>query len=112
MDERIKKYLADIQFAIEEIESYVSQRPKQYKVFLSDSMFRSAIERKISIIGEAMNRILKIDPDISISNSRNIVNTRNYVIHAYDTLSPEIIWGIVVNDLDLLKQEVKALLNS
>ncbi|MCH5223261.1 MAG: DUF86 domain-containing protein [Muribaculaceae bacterium] len=111
MDERIKKYLADIQYAIEEIESYISQRPKQYNVFLNDSMFRSAIERKISIIGEATNRILKIDPDISISNSRKIVNTRNYVIHAYDTLSSEMIWGIVVNDLDLLKKEVMTLLS-
>ena len=76
MDERIKKYLADIQFAIEEIEIYLSQRPKQFMVFLSDSMFRSAIERKISIIGEAMNRILKIDPNISIFLTRIIEKPR------------------------------------
>ena len=112
MDEKLKKYLSDIYSAIEDIESYTAQRPKQFKVFLSDSMFRSAIERKIEIIGEAMNRILKIDPNVPISSSRKIVNTRNYVIHAYDTLSPEIIWGIVVNDLDLLKKEVDILLKN
>ena len=110
MDEKVRKYLLDIYYAIEDIENYTTQRPKQFNVFLSDSMFRSAIERKVEIIGEAMNRILKINPDIPISSSRKIVNTRNYVIHAYDTLSPEIIWGIVVNDIDLLKKEVMTLL--
>lgn len=72
MDRKLKKYLEDIRLAIEDIESFLAQRPRMYSVFLEDSMFRSAIERKIAIMGEAMNRILKIDPNISISHSRNI----------------------------------------
>ena len=110
MDDKIKKYLTDIQFAIEDIELFLSQRPRKFDVFISDSMFKSAIERKIEIIGEAMNRILKIHPEIAITSSRKIVNTRNYVIHSYDTLSNEILWGIVINDLPLLKNEVNSLL--
>ena len=65
----------------------------------------------ISIIGEATNRILKINPDIKITNAKQIVGTRNYLIHGYDSLRPEMIWAIVINDLPKLKQEVAALLD-
>ena len=55
MDRTIKKYLQDILFAIEEVELFLSQRPKEYQVFLDDHMFRSAIERQVGIMGEAMS---------------------------------------------------------
>ncbi|MDE5761982.1 MAG: DUF86 domain-containing protein, partial [Bacteroidales bacterium] len=34
----------------------------------------------------------------------------NFIIHAYDSLNPEILWGIIINHLPLLKTEVKSLL--
>ena len=112
MDRNIRKYLYDIKTAIGEIELFLTQRPKQYQVFIEDHMFRSAIERQIGIIGEAMSQILKLDSNILIENAKNIKGTRNYIIHAYDTLEPHIIWGIVINDLPKLKLEVQALLES
>ncbi len=72
MDRTIKKYLSDILFAIEEVELYLSQRQKQYQIFLDNSMFRNAIERQIGIIGEAMTKILQTMPDIPISDARKI----------------------------------------
>lgn len=111
MDRNIKKYLHDIQMAIEEIELFLSQRPKQYQVFIDDHMFRSAIERQVGIIGEAMTRILHLEPNIPINNAKNIKGTRNYIVHAYDTLQPHIIWGIVINDIPNLKEEVINILN-
>lgn len=111
MDRQVKKYLYDIQSAIESIESFVAQKGKRFDIFLSDHMFRSAIERQIGIIGEAMSRAMKLDPTVPITDAKKIVGTRNYVIHAYDSLTPEIIWEIVVNDLSLLKDEVKTLLS-
>ena len=71
---------------------------------------KRAIERNIEIIGEAMNRLLKEDASIKISHARQIVDTRNYVIHGYDTLVPDILWSIVINHLPLLKKEVEELL--
>ena len=47
-------------------------------------MLRRAVEREIETVGEAMNRILQVDPDIDIPNARRIVQTRNKVIHHYD----------------------------
>lgn len=110
MDRSVNKYLQDILMAIEAIELFLSQRPKQYQVFLDDQMFRSAIERQVGIIGEAMTKILQIEPDIAITNAKNIKGTRNYIVHAYDTLQPYTIWAIVIKHLPLLKVEVSTLL--
>lgn len=54
MDRAIKKYLHDILTAIEEIEFFLTQRPRQYQVYLDDLMFKRAIERNVGIIGEAI----------------------------------------------------------
>jgi len=71
---------------------------------------RRAVERNIEIIGEALSKILKLNSNIAISNSRQIVDTRNRIIHGYDTVSDEVIWGIIVNHLPILKTEVESLL--
>ncbi len=78
--------------------------------FQKDLKTRKAIERNIEIIGEAMDRILKTDPDFPISDPRNIVDTRNRIIHGYDSVSEDIIWLIINKYLPILEQEVKELL--
>lgn len=111
MDEKINKYAGDMLLAITEIESALERFGKQFEIFESDVVFRKFIERSIEIMGEAMNRILKIDPTIDITSSRKIVDTRNYIIHTYDSLKPEILWAIVINHLPRLKQELLLLLD-
>lgn len=59
-----------------------------------------------------MNRILKVDKDIAITNSRKIVDARNYIINGYDSLSLDVLWSMVINHLPKLKKEVTSLLNS
>ncbi len=110
MEDRIKKYLQDVLTAIEEVESFFDNKPKLFDDFYSDLLLRRAIERNIEIIGEAMNRILRIDESIAITNARKIVDARNYIIHGYDSLSPDILWSMVINHLPRLKKEVVALL--
>lgn len=110
MDEKVKKYLLDIQLAIAEINQALDERSREFEIFLNDFVFRKFVERNIEIIGEAMNRILRINPDIGITSARKIVDTRNYVIHAYDSLIPEILWAIVINHLPRLEEEVKSLI--
>lgn len=112
MDERIKKYLTDIRIAIAEIETATEARSREFEVFISDFVFRKFVERNIEIIGEAMNRILKLQPNIHITSARKIVDTRNYVIYSYDSLIPEILWAIVVNHIPKLKTEVDSILSS
>ena len=100
----------DILDAINEIESFFGDKPKYFNEFCNDLCLRRAVERDIEIIGEAMNRILKEDRNIAITNSRKIVDARNYIIHGYDSLSADILWSIVINYLPKLKEEAQALL--
>ncbi len=110
MDDAIKKHLSDILLAIEEIEDFLGDGTKLFDDFFNNLCLRRAIERNIEIIGEAMNRILKMESTIQITNSRKIVDARNYIIHGYDSLSADILWSIVVNHLPKLKLEVEKLL--
>ena len=111
MDRKLRKYLSDILTSILEIESFMVERPKEYETFCNDTLFRRGVERNIEIMGEAMNQALKLYPNIPVTAARKIVDTRNFVIHSYDSLKPDILWGIVVNHLPRLKEEVTALLD-
>ena len=109
MDNYIKTWLFDIVKSIEEIDSYFS-KSKKFETYVSDIRTKRAVERNIEIIGEAMSRILKVDPNIKISHTRKIVDTRNRIIHGYDSVSEDILWGIIIRNLPDLEKEVKELL--
>jgi uncharacterized protein with HEPN domain len=111
MELKIKTWLLDIYTAIDEIESFLPEK-KDFFSFKNDLKTRKAIERNIEIIGEAVNRIGKQDQSIKINNAKRIIGTRNRLAHEYDSISIEIIWTIVVNELPNLKLEVNNLLNS
>lgn len=111
MDRMLQKYLTDILSSILEIESFMEERPREYATFCNDTLFRRGVERNIEIMGEAMNKVLKINPDIPVTAARKVVDTRNFVIHSYDSLKPDILWGIVINHMPLLKSEIESLLH-
>jgi len=111
MDNDLKTWLYDILSSINEIESYYVETPKMFEIYQNDLRTKRAVERNIEIIGEAMSRILKQDRKIEISNSRKIVDVRNRIIHGYDSVSDEVIWGIVVKNLPVLQIEIEKLLN-
>lgn len=111
MDIEIKTWLYDILTAINEIESYFADRPKDFNIYQNDIKTKRAIERDVEIIGEAMSRILNKDASFEFSNARKIVDTRNRIIHGYDSVSDEIIWGIVIKHIPILQTEIQNLLN-
>lgn len=108
MDNRIKQYLFDIEQSIADVELFMAPI-KSYEEFEKSKLVRRAIEREIEIIGEAMNRILAIDNSIKISNARQIVDTRNKIIHGYDEVDDIVIYGIVRKHLPILKKEIQKL---
>ncbi len=109
MKREIKKHLFDIKTSIDSINDYLGEN-KFFFEYQEDKLLRRGIEREIEIIGEATNRIFKIDPNIHIENARQIVDTRNWVIHGYDKVDDVVIWGIVSNHLPKLKKEIEELL--
>lgn len=110
MDDTIKTWLYDILSSINEIESYFVDTPKLFEIYQNDLKTKRAVERNIEIIGEAMSRILKEGNQIQISNSRKIVDVRNRIIHGYDSVSDDVIWGILIKNLPVLQKEVEDLL--
>jgi uncharacterized protein with HEPN domain len=109
MDIEIKKYLFDIQESIDSIETFLGDR-HDFNIYIADKMLRRAVEREFEIIGEAMNRIEKLDPNLIILGKRQIINMRNRVIHGYDKIDNEIIWGTIIRHLPSLKIEINNLL--
>jgi uncharacterized protein with HEPN domain len=109
MRHEIKKYLFDIKTSIDSIEEFLGPK-RNFFVYQENKLLKRAIEREIEIIGEAVKRILTIDPDIRIQNARRIVDTRNWVIHNYDKVDDVILWSIVINHLPKLKSEIIELL--
>lgn len=105
----IKKLLYDIKESIDSIDNYLGDN-SDFNKYIADKMLRRAIEREFEIIGEAMYRIEKIDSNINFSSKKQIINLRNRVIHGYDKIDNEIIWGTIVRHLPQLKKEVEMLL--
>lgn len=106
-----KKLLTDIINSINSIDEHLENR-RVFDEYLTNKTKRRAVERELEIIGEAMSKLLKINPKISLSYARLIVDLRNKVIHAYDTIDDVIVWKIVTKDIPILFGEVNNLLIS
>lgn len=89
MEEKIQKWLYDIQFAIGEIESFFVEIPNNFSQYSSNLILKRAVERDLEIIGEAVNRILKEDQNFPLDNAKKIIGLRNQIIHSYDNISDE-----------------------
>ncbi len=83
MEIEIKKYLFDINESIDSIEMYLGHK-RDFTIYKADKMLRRAIEREFEIIGEAMNRIDKLDPTIAIASKKQIISMRNRGIRLLD----------------------------
>lgn len=110
MSKEIKTYYEDISFSISRIEFHISST-KTFSEFKKAFTVYDAVERRLAIIGEALWKIEKKDPDNLITDKRKIIGLRHILTHDYDLISPEIIWNILLNNLPLLKSEVEEILN-
>ncbi len=111
MENEIKVWVNDIKQAILEINQFQPDK-KNFLAFQKDLKTKRAIERNIEIIGEAVNRILKVDPEFQLANARKIVDTRNRISHGYDSVSEDIVWSIIIRDIPNLEKEIEQLLSA
>lgn len=111
MDVRIQSWLHDISKSIDEIFLFLGER-RDFKSYLTDIKTKKAVERNLEIIGEAVYRILKVDNEFELENAKNIMGTRNRIIHSYDNLSDEIIWTIISRELPELKIQIEEILKN
>lgn len=96
----------DIKIACESMLEFVGKMSAVE--YCSDRKTKAAVEREFSIIGEALNRVKKINPDFltGISHRQKIIGFRNILVHAYDVLDDEEVYYFVVTDIPVLLKEV------
>ena len=84
-----------------DLETYCVRRPT-----------RSAVERELTIIGEAIGVLSRGDPALAarISPARLIVGFRNRLVHEYPQIDDEAVYSIAQHDVFVLRAECLALL--
>lgn len=107
LDER--KLLTDIAVAAASIDDYL-EGERNFSKYMASKIKRRAVERELEIIGEAVNSLLKLNPEVPLSYARIVVDLRNRIIHAYDAVNHTIIWKIIMKDIPVLLREVQGLL--
>jgi len=105
-----RKYLHDIVNCCEFILELT--RDRTVEDYRNDRVFRSALERELQIIGEAMLRLDNESPETAekVSEHRNIIGFRHVLVHGYDSLDPNTVWNVVEAKLPILLQQCKDLL--
>jgi uncharacterized protein with HEPN domain len=90
-----KKCLEDVRQAAELILQFTAG--KSFDDYDTDALLRSAVERQFEIIGEAINRLSKIDRSVSdvLPDAPRIVAFRNILIHGYDVIDNHVVWDVV-----------------
>jgi len=105
-----QKYLYDIINCSE----FVLQLTKDKTVedYKNDRIFRSALERELQIIGEAMLQLDRVSPETveKISEHRSIIGFRHVLVHGYDSLDSDTVWNVVETKIALLLKQTKTLL--
>jgi uncharacterized protein with HEPN domain len=111
MTASIKKSLFDIQSSIQAISIHLADK-RDFFEYQKNLTIKRAIERELEIIGEAVNRILKEQADFKLQNARKIVDLRNFIIHGYDAIDDETVWGVISIHIPKLEKEIKGLIEN
>ena|SRR5436309_12308697 len=110
MQLEVRALLFDVQEACRLLLSFTAG--KTFPDYCSNPLLRSAVERQFEIIGEALNKAVKLDKGLTsqISECEKIIAFRNFLIHAYALVSNETVWNIIETRLSVLQNEIDKLL--
>lgn len=80
---------------------------------IDNGLVRSAVERQLEIVGEAINAALRDEPGLvkHIPSLREWVGLRNVLIHAYADIIAEAIWTIATTEIPDLIATLERLLD-
>lgn len=101
-------YLAHILECIQKIERFTAGERER---FLADELVQDAVLRNFEVIGEAAKRLddayRAAHPEIPW---RSLAGLRDVLIHQYEGVDLERVWGFVERDLPGLKRAIAGLL--
>ncbi len=104
-----EQLLYDIIEGIKTIEVFAKN--KSFEEFDNERLLQAGVERELEIIGEALNRLNRLDPSIAeqITEVHRIIGMRNILAHGYDVIENQIIWKVIKDKLGKLKSEAEGL---
>ncbi|NKE58107.1 DUF86 domain-containing protein [Lentzea sp. PSKA42] len=105
-----RTYLWDALHAAELLAEFSSG--KSFTDYLGDAMLRSAVERQFEIIGEALNNLSKVSPELAaaIPDLSRIVAFRNILIHGYASVDDALVWQVLTEKRPQLEERLHQLL--
>lgn len=100
----------DARQALERVLRFV--KGKEFADYEADDLLRSAVERQLSIVGEALARLRAIDADVAqeIPELARVIGFRNVLIHGYASVDNRLVWGVVETHAAALHQAIRDLL--
>ncbi len=103
------KLLEDIQKAGASIQTFL--QGVDFARYAADELLRAGVERKFTIVGEAMSRLLLVDAALAarITEYRRIIDFRHVLVHGYSKVDDQIVWDAAQHYLPILLAEVAQL---
>ena len=97
--------------AIDRIMRYTDN--KSYEDLVNDDMMYYAVVKNIEIIGEAANMLTNDFQDIHPETPWKMVKgMRNYIVHEYFQIDDVVVWDVVTNNLNPLRDQLEDYLES
>lgn len=111
MQSDARAYLWDAVKAAEAVQAFIHGRT--YEAFVEDDMVRSAVERQLQIVGEALAQLAKIDPQSTakIPDLPRIIAFRNILVHGYAAIDYATVWRLIQEKLPELLANLTKLLD-
>jgi uncharacterized protein with HEPN domain len=112
MERDINTHLYDIVQSCQHILAFT--QTVDFQTYTADLLIKSAVERQFIIIGEALNRIKRLDTCVynQIAHAEQIVGFRNILVHGYDIISDQLVWQVVKSNLTQLLEQCNGLLST
>lgn len=87
-------------------------RDRRLDDYIADRMLSAAVERKFEVLGEALNKLSKVAPDLAVKipELRRIVAFRNLLIHGYASVDDVVVWRAAKDELPKLRKHISELL--
>lgn len=112
MKSDVRALLFDILESSVFIEEFIAG--SDFAEYSGSAKTKAAVERHFISIGEALSRLRKLDGSTfdQVSQASQIIGFRNVLVHGYDVVSDELVWGIIQEKLPILRDFCENLLAS
>lgn len=112
MQPEASAYLWDARNAADRIASFIDGVSSDS--YANDELRRSAVERQLEIIGEALNNLRKKDPDTAaqIPDLQRIIGLRNVLVHGYAVIDDQVVWLAASDRVPQLRRAIDTMLST